>query len=173
MPHTIRNAFDKHLTIESLLDAHERASKTKRYSKEVLKFDIDLESNIVNLYKKLKNGTYRMGKYRTFKIYEPKERVIRALPYVDRIVHQWYIYEFIKPYVVPRFINDSYACIEGKGTHKAVNRAQEYMQKMFFWKYLNMLVKCFIWNLIIKVVIILIRWDLIFVDLEYLKVIDY
>ena len=67
MPHTIRNAFDKHLTIEALLDAHERASKTKRYSREVLKFDIDLESNIVNLYKNLKNGTYKMGKYRTFK----------------------------------------------------------------------------------------------------------
>ena len=71
-----------------------------------------------------------MGKYRTFKIYEPKERVIRALPYVDRIVHQWYIHEFIKPYIVPRFINDSYACIEGRGTHKAVDKAQEYMRKM-------------------------------------------
>ena len=130
MPHTIRNEFDKHLTIKALLDAHERACKTKRYSREVLKFEIDLETNIVNLYKKLKNGTYKMGKYRTFKIYEPKERVIRALPYVDRIVHQWYIHEFIKPYVVPRFISDSYACIEGKGTHKAVDKAQEYMQKM-------------------------------------------
>lgn len=130
MPHTIRNAYDKHLTIDSLLLAHERASKTKRYSKEVLKFDIDLETNIVNLYKKLKNGTYRMGKYREFKIYEPKERVIRALPYVDRIVHQWYVYEFIKPYVIPRFIVDSYACIEGRGTHKAVDKIQSYMQKM-------------------------------------------
>ena len=130
MPHTIRNEYDKHLTFEALLSAHERASKTKRYSKEVLKFDVDLETNIVNLYRKLKNGTYKMGKYRTFKIYEPKERTIRSLPYVDRIVHQWYIYEFIKPYVVPRFISDSYACIDGKGTHKAVDKAQEYMQKM-------------------------------------------
>ena len=61
---------------------------------------------------------------------EPKKREIQALPYVDRIVHQWYVYEFIKPYVVPRFINDSYACIEGRGTHKAVDRAQEYMRCM-------------------------------------------
>lgn len=130
MPHTIRNAYLKHLTIESLIEAHERASKTKRYSKEVLKFEIDLESNIVNLYKKLKNGTYKMGKYREFKIFEPKERIIRSLPYVDRIVHQWYVHEFIKPYVIPRFIVDSYACIDGRGTHKAVDRIQVYMQNM-------------------------------------------
>ena len=44
MPHTIRNEFDKHLTIKALLDAHERACKTKRYSREVLKFEIDLET---------------------------------------------------------------------------------------------------------------------------------
>ena len=142
MPHTIRNAFDRHLTVESLLDAHNRASKTKRYSKEVLKFEIDLETNIVNLYKKLKNGTYKMGKYRTFKIYEPKERIIRALPYVDRIVHQWYVYEFIKPYVIPRFIYDSYACIEGRGTHKAVDKAQEYMRCMKNKYHSYYIVKC-------------------------------
>ena len=130
MPHKIRNAFDKHLTFESLLSAHARASKTKRNSKEVLIFEIDLETNLVNLYKQLKNGTYKMGKYREFKIYEPKERVIRSLPYIDRMVHQWYIHEFIKPYITPRFIKDSYACIDGRGTHKAVETLQEYMRKM-------------------------------------------
>ena len=118
------------MTFESLLSAHARASKTKRNSKEVLIFEIDLETNLVNLYKQLKNGTYKMGKYREFKIYEPKERVIRSLPYIDRMVHQWYIHEFIKPYITPRFIKDSYACIDGRGTHKAVETLQEYMRKM-------------------------------------------
>ena len=142
MSHTIRNQFDKHLTFEALLSAHIRASKTKRYSLEVLKFEVDLESNIINLLNKLKDGSYKMGKYREFKIYEPKQRVIRSLPYVDRIVHQWYIYEFIKPYIIPRFINDSYACIEGRGTHKAVDKAQYYMRLMKK-KYNNYyLVKC-------------------------------
>ena len=42
-----------------------------------------------------KNGKYTIGKYFAFKVYEPKEKVINALPYVDRIVHQWYVEEFI------------------------------------------------------------------------------
>lgn len=61
---------------------------------------------------------------------EPKERIIRKLEYKDRIVHQWYIYEFIKPYFVPRFIYDSYACIDNKGTHKAIYRLQKFMRIM-------------------------------------------
>jgi len=130
MPHTIRNQYDKHLTFDALLKAHERASKTKRNSKEVLRFEIDLESNLINVYKKLKNQTYEMGRYREFTIYEPKERIIRSLPYLDRVVHQWYIHEFIKPYIVPRLIYDTYACIDGRGTHKAVDRLQQFMRKM-------------------------------------------
>ena len=72
MPHTIRNAFYDKLTIESLIEAHERASKTKRYSLEVLKFDIDLESNIVNLYNKLKNGTYKWGNIESLRFMNQK-----------------------------------------------------------------------------------------------------
>lgn len=130
MPRSLKEKYDEHLTFDALLEAHQRASKTKRNSKEVIKFEIDLESNLANLYKQLKNGTYEMGKYREFIITEPKTRIIRSLPYVDRIVHQWYIYEFIKPYIVPRFIHDTYACIEGRGTHLAIDTLQKYMRKM-------------------------------------------
>lgn len=71
-----------------------------------------------------------MGQYREFKIYEPKERVIKSLPFRDRIVHQWVVHEFIKPYYIPRFLNTSCACIDGKGTHYAVNVLQKYMRKI-------------------------------------------
>ena len=130
MPCSLKEKYDDHLTFDALLEAHKRASKTKRNSKEVLKFEIDLESNLANLYKQLKNGTYKMGKYREFVIKEPKTRIIRSLPYIDRIVHQWYVHEFIKPYIVPRFIKDTYACIDNRGTHLAIDTLQKYMRKM-------------------------------------------
>ena len=68
------------------------------------------------------------GKYFSFKVYEPKERIIQALPYKDRIVHQWYVEEFVKPNIIPRFISTTFACIDDKGTHKAVKKVQEYMR---------------------------------------------
>ena len=128
MPQKIRNCFYKNLTFEKLLYAHYRAKKHKIYKKEVINFELNLENNLTNLLNSIKNRTYRLGKYHSFKIYEPKERIIKALPYVDRIVHQWYIEEFIKPYIVPRFINSSYACLENKGTHKAVDKVQKNLQ---------------------------------------------
>ena len=117
MPKSIKNVFDSKLTFMKLLEAHQRASKIKRNKPEVMKFNIDLESNITNLLTKIETNQYHLGKYREFVIYEPKERIIKSLPYVDRIVHQWYVEEFIKPYISKRFIKDTYACIEGRGTH--------------------------------------------------------
>ena len=119
MQKKIKNCFYKKLTFEKLLQAHYRAKKHKTYKAEVIKFELNLENNLINLLNTIKNRKYRVGKYHTFKIYEPKERIIKALPYVDRIVHQWYVEEFIKPFILPKFISNSYACLENKGTHKA------------------------------------------------------
>lgn len=128
MPHTIKNSFYKHLTFENLLSAHLRAKKQKAKKCEVLRFELNLENNLVNLLNKLKNGTYHVGNYRIFYINEPKLRKIEALPYVDRIVHQWYVEEFIKPNIVPKFINSSCACIVGRGCHKAADIIQHDMK---------------------------------------------
>ena len=128
MPKKIKNLFYKNLTFDKILEAHRRARKHKSYKNEVIKFEFNLENNLINLINNLKNKTYKLGKYFTFKVYEPKERYIQALPYKDRIVHQWYVEEFIKPYIVPKFINTTFACLENKGTHKAVETVQHHMQ---------------------------------------------
>lgn len=125
MPKTIKNCFDKKLTFEKLMEAHKRARQHKSYKNELIKFEMNLENNITNLLNNIKNEKFRVGKYFQFKVYEPKERVINALPYNDRVVHQWYVEEFIKPYFVPKLINTTFACITDRGTHKAV----EVMQK--------------------------------------------
>ena len=124
----IKNVFNEKLTFEKLIQAHYRARNHKTYKAEVIKYELNLENNIINLINNLRNKTYRLGKYFTFKVYDPKERDIKALPYKDRIVHQWYIEEFIKPYIVPKFIHTTFACLENRGTHKAVKEVQKQMR---------------------------------------------
>ena len=128
MSSTIKNCFYEKLTFEKMYNAHLRAKKGKCSKNEVIEFEINLENNIINLINSIKNETYRLGKYKTFYIYEPKVREIKSLPYIDRIVHQWYIEEFIKPYFMSRFISTTYACIDKRGTHKAVECAQKYLR---------------------------------------------
>ena len=61
------------------------------------------------------------GAYRTFRIHDPKPRLISAAPYRDRVVHHA-LCRVIEPVFEPTFVFDSYACRRGKGTHAAVSR---------------------------------------------------
>ena len=49
------------------------------------------------------------------------------MPFCDRVVQQWYVEEFIKKIFVPKFIQDTYACIENRGVHKCVRKLNKYM----------------------------------------------
>ncbi len=128
MPNKVKRCFDKVLTFDKMMEAHERAKKGKMSRYEVLDFELNIESNIVNLVERISKCSYKVGNYRRFTIYEPKKREIKALPYIDRVVHQWYVHEFIKKYIVPKFIKDTFACIDGRGTHAAVDTLQKYMR---------------------------------------------
>ena len=128
MPKKIKNCFYKNLTFQKLMAAHKRARKHKVYKKEIIEFEFNLENNIINLMNNIQNKKYHLGNYHEFIIYEPKKRIIKSLPYIDRIVHQWYVEEFIKPYILPKLINSTFACISGRGTHKAVLLVEKYMR---------------------------------------------
>lgn len=130
MPKTIRKVFYQKLTFEKMYEAYIRARKNKSMKKEVMEFEENLETNLVKLIWKIKKGTYGHGEYRIFKVYEPKERLIKALQFKDRVVHQWYVYEFLIPYIVPKFIYDSYVCLHGKGTHATVKRLEKFLKNV-------------------------------------------
>jgi len=82
----------------------------------------------MNLEEELLAGTYRVGPYKEFTIYERKPRKISAAPYRDRVVHHA-LCNAIEPIFERSFIYDSYACRLGKGTHKAVDRFTEYARR--------------------------------------------
>ena len=48
--------------------------------------------------------------------------------YIDRIVHRWLVDNFLEPAFVPTFINTSFACIKGRGMHRAALYVQKCMK---------------------------------------------
>jgi len=123
--------MNESITFDKFYRTYLRARKNKASRLEVLEFEEYLEYNLITLMEEIRTGRYHLSKYSSFVIYEPKKRVIRKLPFRDRIVHQWYVEEFIKPFFLPRFISDTYACIEGRGTHKAIKKLQYFMRIMY------------------------------------------
>ena len=55
MPKKIKNCFYQKLTFGKLLEAHKRSRAHKAYKNEVIKFEINLENNIINLLNNIKN----------------------------------------------------------------------------------------------------------------------
>ena len=128
MPKTIRNQFDEKLTFNNLMKAHNLSKKGKNLRREIILFNLKQEEYIMWLLERLKTGTYKHSGYTSFIVTEPKVRTIEKSIYMDRIVHRWYVDNFIKPYFASSFINTSYACIEKKGMHKACIDVQNAMK---------------------------------------------
>ncbi|RJQ34270.1 hypothetical protein C4568_02905 [Candidatus Parcubacteria bacterium] len=85
--------------------------------------------NILTLHRELKEGTYKHGSYKAFKINDPKPRDIHKATVRDRLVHHA-IYRQLYQFFDRTFIADSYSCRQGKGTHKALNRFREFAYKV-------------------------------------------
>lgn len=117
---TEKNIYHKIYKLENLIYAYNRAKRSKRYKFQVREFETDRELNILYIAHILENELYSPGEYHIFKVYEPKERLIMALPFLDRIV-QHAIVNVIESIFNKRFITHSYACIQNKGVHEASN----------------------------------------------------
>lgn len=124
----IRNLFPKIYDFENLHCAYKAAIKSKRYRQDVMQFTDKLEDNLINLQNELIWQTYEVGRYNIFYVYEPKKRLIMSLLFKDRVA-QHAIYRQLNPLIEKRFISDSYACRVGKGTHKAVDRLQNWLRQ--------------------------------------------
>jgi RNA-directed DNA polymerase len=113
---------------DNLLLAYRRASKGKRGHPNVAAFEHRLEDNLIQLEHELQDKTYRPGPYDSFYVHDPKRRLISAAPFRDRVVHHA-LCNLIEPIFERSFIFDSYANRVGKGTHRALNRCQEFARR--------------------------------------------
>ncbi|MCO6427008.1 reverse transcriptase domain-containing protein [Nitrosomonas communis] len=81
--------------------------------------------HLLQLHQELLLGSYTPGPYTHFFIHEPKRRKISAALFRDRVVHHA-LCSIIEPRFEQVFIPDSYANRVGKGTHRAIDRLQQF-----------------------------------------------
>jgi len=117
------NLYPQIYDFENLQAAYQRARRGKAQTAEMYEYNFNLEENLWDLHEALVIGSYQPGAYRHFHIYEPKRRKVSAAPFRDRVVHHA-LCRVIEPLFERCFIHDSYANRVGKGTHKALERAQ-------------------------------------------------
>ena len=119
--------FDQAFTRENLYAAYLDASRNKHKKRSCFQFERRLAYHLDRLHKAIHDGSYRPQPYYTFTVYEPKARKIYAPSFADLVV-QHAIYRVIYPILNAGFIDQSFACRKGLGTHKAADYAQRALQ---------------------------------------------
>lgn len=118
-------------TFENIYEAHKWCRKSKQHKGEVIRFEIDLSKNISGLIREITNRKYKLGNYRKFKLYEPKERLIEALSYKDRVVLMCFVTNVLKPKISKHVIHDNAACQKYKGTDFGLKRLEKFLKREF------------------------------------------
>jgi RNA-directed DNA polymerase len=116
---------------ENLLNAQRQAARGKRRYDTVAQFEHQLADRLLKLQFSLLNRQYQPGPYHHFYIHEPKRRKISAAPFRDRIVHHA-LCNVIEPRFERLFIPDSYANRKNKGTHRAIDRLQQFARRYHY-----------------------------------------
>ena len=125
---TYKQLYQKVYDFENLYLAYRKARKGKRGRVQPAQFERVQEEELLALQDELRTFTYKPGKYHNFFVHDPKKRLISAAPFRDRVVHHA-LFRVIEPIWETRFVHDTYANRVGKGTHRALDRAQAYARK--------------------------------------------
>ncbi|MFT6321397.1 MAG: retron-type reverse transcriptase [Granulosicoccus sp.] len=125
------NLIAKIVEPDNLRLAFWKARKGKDGKLEVETYRKQLDENLLLLREQILSGNVAVGNYHYFTIYDPKERVICAASFPERVLHHALMnicHDVFENYQ----IYDSYATRKDKGTYAALHRA-EFFQKKYHW----------------------------------------
>lgn len=122
-----KRLFEQIALRDNLMLAFSRASRGRRDDSNVQKFASDLDTRISEMLLGLERGDIPVGQFHQFLIRDPKERVITAPVFQERVLHHA-VMNVIEPILDRWLIDDTYACRRGRGRELAIFRAQQFSQ---------------------------------------------
>ena len=124
----IGNLIEHIASPDTLREAWLRAARGKRHQYAVRAFAANPDEELMHIREGLLSATWSWGPYHRFRVYDPKERLICAAPFADRVA-QHAMMIVCEPCFDAYQLYDSYACRRGKGLDGALARAQQYARR--------------------------------------------
>lgn len=114
--------------LDNLALAFARAAQGKRRRPAVAAFAARLPSELHTLGEAIRDLSVEVGRFETFRVHDPKPRLIHAPCFKERVLHHALIGK-MAPVLERSLIDDTYACRPGKGSLAAVHRAQQHLRR--------------------------------------------
>lgn len=128
MARRYRNLIGRITSARTLEAAYRLTAAGKRLTTGYLEFKEFGALNLVELARELREGTYVPGEPNEFHIFDPKLRLISALPFRDRVAQQA-VCLVIAPIFDRALLPRAFACRPGKGTHAGVKLLQSDLRR--------------------------------------------
>jgi len=126
------NLFEQVVDRENLRLAVSKALRGKRSRSDARQFVAKLDENLDWMRLALVRGDFPLGTYHQFTIFDPKERLITAPCFRERVLHHAVI-NVCEPAFERWLITDSYACRRGKGRLAALSRSRSFAARFPFF----------------------------------------
>jgi retron-type reverse transcriptase len=124
--------IDEIADLENLRLAFWKAKRGKSGKEEVRVFGKNLDKKLISLSGEILSSSASVGDYSYFKVYDPKERLICAAAFRERVLHHA-IMNVCGPLFEKFQIYDSYATRPGKGQYAALERVRGWVGNGFYF----------------------------------------
>ena len=111
------------VTTEGMLEAYYDCRRSKRRTASAIVYEMNYESNLIDLRDRINTRTYQPGKSICFVVTRPRYREVFAASFEDRIVHH-YIALRLEPLFELVFSPRTFNCRKGKGQLYGVKMLQ-------------------------------------------------
>ncbi|WP_233442825.1 reverse transcriptase/maturase family protein [Bradyrhizobium brasilense] len=128
MTRRYRNLIGRIVSVSNMEAALRLTAAGKRLTGGYLEFKEFSALNLADLAREMADGSYVAGTPHEFHIFDPKKRLISALPFRDRIAQQA-LCLVIGPIFDRALLPRAYACRPGKGTHAGVMQLQSDLRR--------------------------------------------
>lgn len=125
-----RLIYDKYLTIDNLYNCYNIVKKTCKNKREIYYFSLNLNTNIMNIYKSLKDRSFKPDLYRCFMIFEPKARLVMSQSVKDKIVNHFITNYYLIPVLDNKLVDSNVATRRDKGSSYANKLLMKYFNKI-------------------------------------------
>lgn len=116
---------------DALYESMLKCRREVMWKASVANFCLNGAESVARLCHELECGTYKPRPVREFKVYAPKERDIVGISFRDRVYQRSLCDNLVYPILSKSWIYDNMACQKGKGTDRARDRFECFMQRSY------------------------------------------
>lgn len=128
MARRYRNLIGRIVSPRNMEAALRLTAAGKRLTPGYLEFKEFSALNLADLAREMADGSYVAGTPHEFHIFDPKKRLISALPFRDRVAQQA-LCLVVAPIFDSALLPRAFACRPGKGTHAGVVQLQSELRR--------------------------------------------